>query len=138
MQTYNETIIMKYWMNSERLDILQTYTEQSRAHILFSAKLYLITFSTKEMLWYNMHCPTRLRYINISFLLRLGLEVELSWRNWVTRGRPWGFSGQPYILPIFCFQTVQMTHWLTAVILSSSQRWSILSQTVSQNKPLLL
>lgn len=66
MQTYNETIIMKYWMNSERLEIQQTYTQQSRTHILFSvltfcsAKLYLITFSTKEMLWYNMHCPTRL------------------------------------------------------------------------------
>lgn len=129
MQTYNETIIMKYWMNSERLEIQQTYTEQSRAHISLSvltfcsAKLYLITFSTKEMLWYNMHCPTRLRCINISFLLRVGPEAsQVSLTSCLSSAS----------------RLCKMTHRLTAVILSSSQRWSILSQTVSQNKPLLL
>lgn len=116
MQTYNETIIMKYWMSSKRTEIQQTQTKLSWIHILFSvpnlcstrlnSMALLITLSIKECCSLNEHCLPKTQVC----------EHFVSDESWPwsrsclkeVRGKPCGFSTQTHFLSMFCFLTMDV------------------------------
>lgn len=113
MQTYNKTIIMKYWMSSKRTEIQQT---QNKIEYIFYFLYWifvpldwiqmalLITLSIKECCSLNVHCLPKTQVCK-------HFVPDDSWpwsRSWLkeVRGKPCGFSTQIHFLSMFCFLTV--------------------------------